>query len=43
MNNNTIIIRQATVKDVPDLATLMNELGYPTTVVEMQQRFELFQ
>jgi GNAT superfamily N-acetyltransferase len=43
MNVNTTIIRQATAKDVPALAELMNELGYPTTVVEMQQRFELLQ
>ena len=43
MNDNTTIIRLATAKDVPDLATLMNELGYPTTVVDMQQRFDLLQ
>jgi len=43
MNYTTTIIRQATAKDVPDLAALMNELGYPTTVVDMQQRFELLQ
>jgi N-acetylglutamate synthase-like GNAT family acetyltransferase len=43
MNDNTTIIRQATAKDVPELAALMNELGYPTTVVDMQQRFELLQ
>jgi GNAT superfamily N-acetyltransferase len=43
MNDNTTIIRQATAKDVPDLAVLMNELGYPTTVVDMQQRFQLLQ
>jgi N-acetylglutamate synthase-like GNAT family acetyltransferase len=43
MNDNTTIIRQATAKDIPALAELMNELGYPTTVVDMQQRFELLQ
>ena len=43
MNDNTTIIRLATAKDVPALAALMNELGYPTTVVDMQQRFELLQ
>ena len=43
MNDNATIIRQATANDVPSLATLMNELGYPTTVVDMQQRFELLQ
>ena len=43
MNDNTTIIRQAAAKDVPALATLMNELGYPTTVAEMQQRFDLLQ
>lgn len=43
MNATTTIIRLATAKDVPDLAALMNELGYPTTVDEMQQRFDLLQ
>ena len=43
MNDNTTIIRLATAKDVPALAELMNILGYPTTVAEMQQRFELLQ
>src|SRR5690348_16070176 len=43
MNSTTTIIRQATAKDVPALANLMNILGYPTTVAEMQQRFELLQ
>jgi len=43
MNDNATIIRQATAKDVPALANLMNILGYPTTVAEMQQRFELLQ
>jgi len=43
MNATTTIIRLATAKDVPDLAALMNELGYPTTVIDMQQRFDLLQ
>ncbi|HEX6431440.1 MAG TPA: GNAT family N-acetyltransferase [Niastella sp.] len=41
MIENNIIIRQATDDDVPALASLMNELGYPTTVAEMQDRYNL--
>lgn len=33
------MIRTATEKDIDDLAKLMGELGYPTTVKEMAQRF----
>lgn len=43
MNDKTTIIRQATPADVPALAALMNELGYTTTVAEMQARYELIQ
>jgi GNAT superfamily N-acetyltransferase len=42
MNENNCIIRQATEADVPALALLMNELGYPTTETEMQTRYEAF-
>jgi N-acetylglutamate synthase-like GNAT family acetyltransferase len=41
MNDKTIIIRQAKESDVHALAALMNELGYATTVAEMQTRYEL--
>jgi GNAT superfamily N-acetyltransferase len=33
-----IIIRAAGEKDIPALAMLMTELGYPTTIPEMEQR-----
>jgi len=39
MNENNITIRYAVAQDIPALASLMTELGYPTTVAEMQQRF----
>lgn len=42
MRENDIIIRQATKADVPALALLMNELGYPTTETEMQTRYNDF-
>jgi GNAT superfamily N-acetyltransferase len=41
MTENNFIIRQATDGDVPALALLMNELGYPTTEAEMQTRYDL--
>lgn len=41
MIEHTIIIRPATDDDIPALASLMNELGYPTTVAEMRDRYEL--
>lgn len=43
MNENNCIIRQATEADVPALALLMNELGYPTTAIDMQTRYEALQ
>ncbi|MBO9199719.1 MULTISPECIES: GNAT family N-acetyltransferase [Niastella] len=43
MNDNSTFTRLATKEDVPALANLMNELGYPTTVAEMEQRFALLQ
>ena len=43
MNENNCIIRPATGADVPVLALLMNELGYPTTATEMQTRYEALQ
>jgi len=43
MLENNILIRQATADDVPALALLMNELGYPTTVAEMKERYNLLQ
>jgi GNAT superfamily N-acetyltransferase len=41
MFENNSIIRPATGDDVPALTLLMNELGYPTTVAEMQDRYNL--
>lgn len=35
-----LIIRDATEQDVNALALLMNELGYPTTVAEMDNRLK---
>lgn len=32
-------IRKAVIKDVPELASLMEQLGYPTTVESMTVRF----
>jgi len=43
MIENNILIRHATAEDIPALALLMNELGYPTTVAEMQSRYTLMQ
>ena len=37
--NREIKIRYAKVSDVPRIAVLSGELGYPTTVSEMRQRF----
>jgi GNAT superfamily N-acetyltransferase len=39
MSEYNFIIRQATDSDVPDLALLMTELGYPTSTADMQSRF----
>ncbi|OQP67324.1 hypothetical protein A3860_02935 [Niastella vici] len=39
MVGNNILIRPAKEEDVAALASLMNELGYPTTVAEMQARY----
>jgi GNAT superfamily N-acetyltransferase len=33
-------IRKATLHDIPSLTSLMGELGYPTTVLEMEIRFK---
>jgi len=35
-----IIIRQAQDKDIPDMAHLMDELGYPTVIDDMRRRYE---
>lgn len=35
-----IMIRSANEKDINGLAKLMGELGYPTTEIEMDQRFK---
>ncbi|MCS3798195.1 GNAT family N-acetyltransferase [Niastella sp. OAS944] len=43
MIENNCIIRQAIEADVPVLALLMTELGYPTTATEMQTRYEALQ
>jgi GNAT superfamily N-acetyltransferase len=43
MNENNISIRPAQQQDVAALASLMTELGYPTTTGSMQQRFALLQ
>lgn len=42
MSEQNVIIRHATNADVPALALLMNELGYPTTTTEMQTRYKAF-
>ncbi|MFC4023667.1 GNAT family N-acetyltransferase [Oceanobacillus longus] len=34
-----VLIRKAEENDVPHLARLMGELGYPTTIEEMEARF----
>jgi GNAT superfamily N-acetyltransferase len=34
-----LLIRTATEKDISELSVLMGELGYPTTINEMAQRF----
>jgi N-acetylglutamate synthase-like GNAT family acetyltransferase len=38
MLKNEIVIREANKGDIDALTLLMNELGYPTTVNEMQRR-----
>lgn len=43
MNQHNITIRPAQQQDVPALASLMTELGYPTSTESMQQRFALLQ
>jgi len=43
MFENNILIRQATAGDISALASLMNELGYATTVADMQGRYNLLQ
>lgn len=40
MISSNLTIRQAIEKDIHALAALMDELGYPTSVDEMQKRFE---
>lgn len=42
MSENNVLIRQANEADVPALALLMDELGYPTTAAEMQTRYKAF-
>lgn len=39
--NRTLKIRRARASDVPRIAELSGELGYPTTVAQMKQRFAL--
>jgi len=39
--NRDFKIRHATGSDVPRIAELSGELGYPTTAAEMKRRFEL--
>jgi GNAT superfamily N-acetyltransferase len=38
--NNEVIIRDAHEGDIQALTVLMNDLSYPTTVAEMQERFK---
>jgi GNAT superfamily N-acetyltransferase len=38
--NNQVIIRDAHEGDIEVLTVLMNDLSYPTTVAEMQERFK---
>ena len=39
--SHAVKIRRARVSDVPRIAELSGELGYPTTAAEMKQRFVL--
>lgn len=39
IDGGATLIRTATEEDVVDLAILMEELGYPSTPKEMEQRF----
>ena len=39
--NRALKIRRARASDVPRIAELSGELGYPTTVAQMKQRFAL--
>ena len=34
-----LMVRDASIQDLPALADLMNQLGYPTSLAEMGQRF----
>jgi GNAT superfamily N-acetyltransferase len=43
MEDNNLIIREATPADVVELAELMNELGYETTEKDMETRFRNIQ
>jgi GNAT superfamily N-acetyltransferase len=40
MLNSQVIIRDAHEGDIEALTVLMNDLSYPTTVAEMQERFK---
>lgn len=40
MLNSQVIIREAHEGDIEALTVLMNDLSYPTTVAEMQERFK---
>ena len=34
-----LMVRDACIEDLPALSDLMNQLGYPTSLAEMEQRF----
>lgn len=40
MSNSKVKVRDAGQEDIPALAGLMNELGYQTSVDQMQERFK---
>ncbi|WP_183564403.1 hypothetical protein [Mucilaginibacter sp. SP1R1] len=40
MLKDQVLIRDADVSDIAELTILMNELGYPTTLAEMETHFK---
>ena len=38
MPSSSLVIREATQSDIPAIASLMSDLGYPTTVETMTER-----
>jgi GNAT superfamily N-acetyltransferase len=40
LSKNNLIIKYAIIEDIEALTLLMGDLGYPTSVIDMQARFE---